>query len=202
MLLPFLALHRQLRESPHSELATSCDGRGKRQVIEAAVMVPVCRRKDGELRLIVVRRGERGRHGGQLAFPGGKREFGDTSLLDTALRETREEIGLPASQIQVLDSLPTVETQGSGFRISPFLAGVEPPEQWCHQSGEIEEVIEVRVGELAQPDARGEGPQHSPDWPTPRIVPFYRVGRYRLWGVSYRILHPLLPRLVAGDWSV
>jgi 8-oxo-dGTP pyrophosphatase MutT (NUDIX family) len=56
----------------------------------AAVLVPVYRADDGELRLVIVRRGDQGPHGGQLAFPGGKCEPGDGDALATALRDTHE----------------------------------------------------------------------------------------------------------------
>ena len=39
-------------------------------------------------------------------------------------------------------------------------------------------------------------------WPEPRLIEFYRVGPHRLWGASYRILQPLLPRLLAGEWTL
>jgi len=62
----------------------------------AAVIVPVLRDDDGELRvLLVVRVDDRGLHGGQLGLPGGRPEAGDADLLATALREAQEEIGLP-----------------------------------------------------------------------------------------------------------
>ena len=55
-------------------------------LVEAAVLLPVYRDGDGELRLVLVQRGSGGVHGGELAFPGGKRDPDDNSLLDTALR--------------------------------------------------------------------------------------------------------------------
>lgn len=170
-------------------------------MIEAGVVVPICRRADGVLRLVLVRRGERGRHGGQLAFPGGKREAGDASLLDTALRETCEEIGLGKEQIQVLAPLPVLTTQSSGFCITPFLVRVTPPPQWRWQAGEIAEVIEAPLAEMADPEAHGEALEPWPGSAELRRVAFYRVGPHRLWGVSYRILQPLLPRLLAGEWD-
>ena len=88
---------------------------------EAAVLVPVYRRQDGELMVVLVRRAQGGAHGGQLALPGGQREPGDADLAATALREANEELGLAANQVELLAALPVVETQTTGFRVAPFL---------------------------------------------------------------------------------
>ena len=70
----------------------------------AAVLVPFFRRDGEDLCFVLVRRGERGIHGGQLGFPGGKPDPEDDSMLDTALRETEEEIGLPSPAIEVIET--------------------------------------------------------------------------------------------------
>ena len=106
---------------------------------ESAVLIPVFRDAAGEATLVVVRRGAHGVHGGQLAFPGGKREPTDATLLATALRETEEEIGLPATAIEVLAALPPVQTRTSGFHIAPFLARIAPPPVWRFSQPEIAE---------------------------------------------------------------
>jgi 8-oxo-dGTP pyrophosphatase MutT (NUDIX family) len=149
-----------------------------------------------------VRRGEGGIHAGQLAFPGGKRELADASLLDTALRETNEEIGIAADAIEVLEALPAVETMTTGFLIFPFLARIVPPRVWSPREGEIAEVIEVKVRDLGRPEAHGEEVACFPGASEPQRIAFYQVGSFRLWGVTYRILQPLLPRLLAGAWAV
>ena len=168
---------------------------------EAAVRAPVYRDGDGRLRMVLIRRGPRGVHGGQLALPGGRREPGDATLRETALRETEEEIGLEPAQVEVVAALPIVMTATTGFHIAPFLGRLlAPPAPWRRQELEIAEVIEVDVVELA--GAHGEEEMHFPSWPAPRRVPFYRVGEHKLWGATYRIVQPLLPRLLGGDLAV
>src|SRR5688500_13126070 len=61
-------------------------------LIEPAALIPVYRDRDGHVRLVLIRRGEGGVHGGHLAFPGGKRDPDDASMQDTAVREAEEEI--------------------------------------------------------------------------------------------------------------
>jgi 8-oxo-dGTP pyrophosphatase MutT (NUDIX family) len=167
--------------------------------IEAATLVPIYRHQDGEIRLVLIRRSKGGIHGGQLAFPGGKREPQDHSMLAAALREAWEEIGLAPGRVDVLASLPVAETRTTGFRIFPFLARIIPPRQWLRDEREIAEIITVRLGDLARPEVRGEEIRQLPHWPAPVATPYYRVGSHKVWGVTYRILHPLIPRLLAGE---
>ncbi len=169
-------------------------------VKEAAVLVPVFR-SNGDLRLIVIRRAEGGIHGGQLAFPGGKRDPGDTSLRDTALRESFEEIGLDG-EVEILERLPAIGTLTSRFRVTPYLARIEPPPSWTLDQREVAEVLDVRLADLERPRAHGEEMREFPTWKQPRLIPFYRVGRYKLWGLTYRILRPIVPGLLAGEWEV
>lgn len=169
---------------------------------KAAVLVPVYRDQLGELILVLVRRTEGDIHGGQIAFPGGKKTENDKSLLDTALREAEEEVGLKKSNVEVLSRLPDVFTQTSKFEITPFLAKVIRPEKWRRNKREVAEIIEVPVIELLKPGSHGEEIKNFPSWPEPKIVPFYRVGKYQLWGATYRILSPIVIELYDGRWSI
>jgi 8-oxo-dGTP pyrophosphatase MutT (NUDIX family) len=174
----------------------------KDPAVEAAVLVPLYRGAADELRLVLVRRNEGRIHGGQLAFPGGKQEAGDRSLLETALREASEEIGIAADAVRVLEQLPVVETMTTAFRITPFLARIVPPDVWVRSEREIAEVLDVPLTEFTKPRARGEENRTFAGLSKPQRVPFYQIGRYKLWGATYRVLHPLIPRLVAGEWPV
>jgi 8-oxo-dGTP pyrophosphatase MutT (NUDIX family) len=169
---------------------------------ESAVLAPVFRDAAGELNLVLIRRTNYGVHGGQLAFPGGKREPTDASLLATALRETEEEIGLPRAAIEVLAALPPVSTLASNFSIAPFLARIAPPPTWRVQPTEVAEVLLVPVRHLADPANAGQESWQLPGWPAPELIDFWRVGPHHLWGATYRIVHALLPRLLAEEWEL
>jgi 8-oxo-dGTP pyrophosphatase MutT (NUDIX family) len=168
---------------------------------DAAVLIPVYRSVDRELRIVMVLRSAGGVHGGQVAFPGGKRDQRDLSMLECALREAREEVGLTTDRIDVLAHLPAIETRTTGYRVYPFLARIIPPLQWTRAEREIADIIDVTLSELVRPEAHGTIIERFSTWKKSAEVPFYRVGAHRLWGLSYRILDPLIPRLIAGEWE-
>lgn len=170
-------------------------------LINSAVLVPIYRDSENRLRLICIRRSPGGIHGGELAFPGGKHESADNSMLCTALRETQEEIGLGPDHVQILAELPPVETKSTGFRIFPFLGAIKPPD-WVIDQREVAELIDLDLESLADPAMYGEEVRQYNGWPAPRLMPFYRVGKSKLWGASFRILQPLLPRILAEEWPV
>ena len=169
----------------------------------SAVLVPVFRDREAELRLVLVVRGSQGLHGGQLGLPGGAAEAHDRSLLDTALRETEEEIGLRRRDVAILAALDPIDSRTSGFRVHPFLARVPPQPEWQGPSGEITGVVTPAVRALSDPARRREQRMSFSTWPEDRIVECVEVtGGHLLWGLTLRILDPVLPRLLAGEWAI
>jgi 8-oxo-dGTP pyrophosphatase MutT (NUDIX family) len=167
---------------------------------EAAVLVPVYRDLEGELTLVLIRRSGTGLHGGHIGLPGGKWEPSDSTFLATALREAQEEIGLDPGAVQVIEALERVETRATGFAIAPFLASIRRPDRWRIDPREVEEVLEVRIRDL--PQTHGESWEQFEGWSEPRRIPFFRIGEHRLWGATYRIVEPLVPRLLKPEWPI
>jgi 8-oxo-dGTP pyrophosphatase MutT (NUDIX family) len=171
-------------------------------LVESAVLVPLYRDDDGDVQLVIVRRVDGGPHGGQLAFPGGKYSDGDRTLVGTALRETHEEIGLAPEAVEILEPLDAMETVTTSFLITPFLARIVRPREWKRSKSEIAEILEVPLKHFADPAIHGEEMRSFDELPAPIRIPFYRIDDYELWGATYRILHPLLPRLFAEEWVI
>jgi 8-oxo-dGTP pyrophosphatase MutT (NUDIX family) len=171
-------------------------------MIDAAVLIPVYRSGDGELHIVMILRNPGGVHGGQVAFPGGKHDPEDETMLDTALREVREELGLIVERSDVLAELPMQQTRTTGYRVFPYLARIRVPSKWQIAEREIAAILDVKLRDLTQPDSRERMIDRFPTWQRAEQVSFYRVGEHRLWGLSYRILQPVIPRLVAGEWDV
>ena len=171
-------------------------------MIDAAVLIPVYRSQDGELHIVMILRNPGGVHGGQIAFPGGKHDPEDETMLDTALREVREELGLIVERNNVLAELPMEQTRTTGYRVFPFLARIAVPDRWQIAEREIAEIVDVKLTDLTRRDAHDKMIGRFPTWEKVQQVSFYRIGEHRLWGLSYRILQPVLARLVAGEWDV
>jgi 8-oxo-dGTP pyrophosphatase MutT (NUDIX family) len=161
------------------------------ELIDSAVLAPLYRDPRGDLRLVFIRRSPHGPHGGQIAFPGGRREPQDASLLETALREAEEEVGLEATQVEVLTQLPTIETVATGFRVAAFLGRLAgAPPTWRRQETEIDEILEVRLDDLG-PNKHDVEYWQLPGWPEKREIAFYWIGAYKLWGATYRIVESI-----------
>ena len=171
-------------------------------MIDAAVLIPVYRSQDGELHIVMILRNSGGVHGGQIAFPGGKHDPEDETMLDTALREVREELGLIVERNDVLAELPMEQTRTTGYRVFPFLARIAVPDRWQIAEREIAAIVDIKLTDLTRRDAHDKMIGRFPTWEKAQQVSFYRIGEHRLWGLSYRILQPVLARLVAGEWDV
>lgn len=169
----------------------------------AAVLVPVFRDRDERLRIVLIRRADRGIHGGQIAFPGGRPERGDGSLIETALRETHEEIGLTADRVEILAHLPRVQTRSSRFDIQPYLGHVQPPARWSLSIDEVAEVLTPTIASLAEPGIRRRSQVLPRGWTEPLHVPVLEPEpNLVIWGATYRILVPLLTPLRHGHWAI
>ena len=171
-------------------------------MIDAAIVIPIYRALDGELHIVMILRKPGGVHGDQVAFPGGKHDPEDETMLDTALREVREELGLVVERADVLAELPMTQTRTTGYRVFPYVARINVPERWQIAEREIAEIIDVKLSDLTRLGAHDKMIDRFPTWNKAEQVSYYQIGRHRLWGLSYRILHPVIPRLVAGEWNV
>lgn len=160
----------------------------------AAVLVPLYVAQ-GQLWTLLTRRSqELPHHRGQVAFPGGGRETGE-DLWRAALRESEEEIGLPARLVLRLGELDEVGTP-SGFRIVPCVGAIPHPFSPRPNPGEIAEVFAAPITAFASPAAIEEHEVVLNG--RPRALRVYRVGRHRVWGVTARIVQNLVARLGAG----
>lgn len=121
-----------------------------RTLREAAVLVPVIDREGAPTVLLTQRTDHLSSHAGQVAFPGGRVDDTDTGPVDTALRETWEEIGLDRSFIDVIGALDTYET-GTGFSITPIVGLVRPGFTLTLQADEVALVFEVPLDFFLDP---------------------------------------------------
>jgi 8-oxo-dGTP pyrophosphatase MutT (NUDIX family) len=157
----------------------------------AAVLAPVVARPQGLRVLLTLRASHLRAHSGQVAFPGGQIDPGETPT-ETALRETREEIGLEARFIEPLGWLDPYLT-GTGFRVAPLVALIDPSFTVTVNRLEVDEVFETPFSFLMNP-----ANHHLEEriWQG-RSRKFYVMQHERryIWGATAGILRNLYERL-------
>ena len=155
---------------------------------EAAVLIPIVERNNGLKVILTKRSNNLKQHPGQVSFPGGKSEKTDKSLVATALRETREEIGINNKNVEILGQLSKHVTI-TGFKITPFIGKIRTGFSIKIQTSEVSEIFEVPLSYLSNPkNFRVE----SVKWKGKKRF-FYSIpyGPYYIWGATARILKNL-----------
>jgi 8-oxo-dGTP pyrophosphatase MutT (NUDIX family) len=159
--------------------------------IDAAVLVPLYL-EDGRLHAVFTRRrDDLRRHGGEISFPGGRQDDGDDDLRRTALRETEEEIGLPASAVELVGALQPTPTIATDYAVYPFVGLIEPGQTWYPSASEVAAVLEFPLGRLRA----GFGRRRLLRRGVPFRTDVYVVDDQLIWGATARILADLLERV-------
>jgi len=150
--------------------------------------------KNGEWYLLAIRRTEDGHaHSGQIGFPGGRYEEEDKELQVTALRETFEEIGIPAGAIKVLGAMSPVYVVVSNFNVFPYVGYLETVPEFVISPNEVQAVLEIKLSDLFSAAAKTETEVVSPAFPDIRR----RVNAYKvqdnviIWGATAIMLAEL-----------
>lgn len=132
------------------------------------------------------------RHGGQVSFPGGKREASDTNLEATALRETEEEVGIDQRDIRVLGGLTELYIPVSNFLVQPYVGFLEYEPVFRPQASEVEQVLEVPFAAFL--DERNRQLIDLPLNPqiTLKKVPYFAVQQQTVWGATAMMISELL----------
>ena len=157
----------------------------KSNFLEASVLIPVLTFKKNLEILLTKRSTNLKNHSGQIAFPGGKKEKFDSSPIETALRETEEEVGLSQHLVEIVASLPTHKT-ATGFKIRPYIGIISQPFEETLRCGEVDEVFTVPFDHILNEKnfsiqtRKWNGSQRK----------YYAVpyGPYYVWGATARIL--------------
>jgi 8-oxo-dGTP pyrophosphatase MutT (NUDIX family) len=162
-----------------------------RELVPAAVLVPVIRRTDPTV-LFTMRTEHLVRHAGQVSFPGGRLNQDDASLVITALRETREETGIDPELVDVAGFLDPYET-GTGFAILPVVGLLEEGFSLRPNPQEVAEIFEVPLAFFLDP-ANCE--RDSGEWQgRTRMFYAFRYKQHYIWGATAAIIVGLRDRL-------
>ena len=154
----------------------------------AGVLVPL-RESGGEVTVVLARRTERvPHHKGQICFPGGSRDPGDADLLQTALREAGEELGILRGDVEILGSMDPVQTV-TGFCIQPFVSRLSSGAMFRLDDFEMAEVFEAPLAIFGQLDRYRYAESISGG--EPHRVYFFDHGPHTIWGATATILRRL-----------
>ena len=162
---------------------------------QAAVLVALAPGDHGFEVLLTRRSQELRQHKGEISFPGGRMDPGETAT-ETALREASEEVGLDPSLVTVVGELSHVNTVVSMSYIIPKVALLESPVPLSPQTMEADKVMWVPLNELTAP-----GTYHGELWgrpPTDRLLHFFELADETVWGATGRMLVDLLVRLYSS----
>jgi len=152
----------------------------------AAVLVPIYV-KDQKL-LFTKRTENLTHHQGQISFPGGRFDDSDGNLIETALRETEEEVGIKRESIHVLGSLnPLLST--SMHYVYPLVAFIDEDVELVINPEEVQETFFADIQQLLLPENNLSGTFANQEYM------YFNVGKYKIWGLTHLILTDLLTRL-------
>jgi 8-oxo-dGTP pyrophosphatase MutT (NUDIX family) len=175
--------------SPQEDRAGESQG----EQIQAAVLVALFREPSSREPHVVLtrRRADLRRHAGEISFPGGRRDAEDAALLDTALREAEEEIGLSRSQVEVLGELPATSTFATRYTIHPFVGQIPHGVRWRPSEKEVDCVLELSLAAVLGGAGKTRIERRGVTFETDAYV----VDDNVIWGATARILAYLFERL-------
>jgi 8-oxo-dGTP pyrophosphatase MutT (NUDIX family) len=162
----------------------------------ASVLIPFYPLPEG-LSLVLMKRPDYpGVHGDQISFPGSGKEKEDRDDLETALRETHEEIGVKPEHVDVWGALSTQQTVTSKYRITPFVGSIPYPYEFRPDSREVERLILIPFSRLLDPETYTYG---TYNWKGLEFESdLYRYGNDIIWGLTARILNNLITLIKTG----
>lgn len=140
--------------------------------------------------LFILRNAYPGVHASQIAFPGGQEESQDMDLLHTALRETEEEVGIPAASIQPVKALSKVYIPPSNFEVSPFIGICTHTPEFRKQDSEVAELIEVPLAEVLDDD-RITSRRLTTSYARDIEVPAFLFEGHIVWGATAMMLNEI-----------
>lgn len=169
--------------------ALALDAHGSK---DAAVLVAVYDWPHDPGLIFTERRHDLRRHGGEISFPGGRPEPGET-LVETALREAEEEIGLDRAAVEVVGALQPVSTVVTSYRVLPVVGLVPAGLRHRPQPTEVETVFEFRLEQLREGFAMRRLIRRG----VPFRTPTYAVDDSFIWGATARMLQVFFERIDA-----
>lgn len=137
--------------------------------------------------LLILRNTYPGVHSNQIGFPGGKAEKKDKDLLETALRETHEEVGVRPGDIQIIRSLSEIYIPPSNFEVKPYIGLYDKRQPFVKQEDEVEELVEVPLFDFMD-DSKMITQILTTSYAENIEVPAFKLKGYTVWGATAMML--------------
>jgi 8-oxo-dGTP pyrophosphatase MutT (NUDIX family) len=157
---------------------------------DAAVLVPLHGWPDNPGLVLTERRSDLSRHAGEISFPGGRRDEGE-ELLETALREAEEEIGLSRDNVELAGALPPIGTFVTNYKVHPFVGLIEEGMRFEPNPSEVESVLVASLDDLAAAHAKRRLVRRG----VPIKTDTFLISDKLIWGATARILGDLFRHL-------
>lgn len=141
--------------------------------------------------VLIQRPAYNGVHGNQISFPGGKKEKQDTHLLDTALRETQEEIGVQSELIEVIGRLSPLYIPPSRFMVSPFVGFCSSKPVFQADPFEVKEILEIPLAFLVDESFQTEELIYIKSRNLKFKTPCFKFNERIVWGATAMMLNEL-----------
>jgi 8-oxo-dGTP pyrophosphatase MutT (NUDIX family) len=159
--------------------------------VPAAVLVPIFE-QDGQLRVVLTRRrADLRRHAGEISFPGGRLDSGDSDLRATALREAEEEVGLQRDRVTLVGALERTSTFVTNYLIHPFVGMFAGERRWELSPLEVDAVLEPTLEQVRSGKTRAHQERRGFRFETDAYV----FDGELIWGATARILEDLFERI-------
>ncbi|GGI57213.1 NUDIX hydrolase [Winogradskyella haliclonae] len=187
--LPLLGEEAHAKLSPPYRLDLAEKYKEKRKsASKAGVMALFYPDENRKTHLVfILRKSYKGVHSAQIGFPGGKFEKTDLDIMETALRETEEEIGVPTKQVEVLKTLSPLYIPPSNFMVHPFLGISRDTLQFVKQETEVEEILEVRLNDFLD-DRNIVSTKVPTSYNVEVEVPAFKLNGHIVWGATAMML--------------
>ena len=151
--------------------------------------------------MLILRKTYEGVHSDQVGFPGGKVEEIDSNLLETALRETHEEVGVPPNEVAVIKGLTEVYIPPSNYFVKPYLGMIPRTPEFQAQFEEVAALIEVPIQEFLDDSVRITQ-SLSTSYAKNIEVPAFELQGHIVWGATAMILHEFSQLLSSEKSSI
>lgn len=140
------------------------------------------------LKTIFIKRTDyNGTHGGQIGLPGGKFEQTDSNIMETALRETEEEIGVPKNEIEILGCISELYIYASNFNVTPFVGFLKSKPKLIPNPKEVDYILEIDLVDLFTKENKLQKDFHIND--ITFNCPYYKLENNEiLWGATAMII--------------